>query len=132
MSLTPQLLKCMTPDHALAALRCEMPDEFMPLLDQIEALWPGADGVALLSPWEEIGATGEDMEGLASAVVEAGGVEKAASLLLVLARHPRERDPDELDDALALATRLERAGITDIDKLDTLLAAVEALKGAAP
>ena len=132
MSLTPQLLKCMTPDHALAALRCEMPDEFMPLLDQIEALYPGANGVELLGAWDGRHTAAEDMEGLASAVTEAGGVEKAAALLLVLARHPRERDPDELDDALALATRLEKAGITDIGDLDTLLAAVEAIQRVAP
>ena len=132
MSLTPQLLKCMTPDHALAALRCEMPDEFMPLLDQIEALYPGAKGVELLGAWDEHHTAAENMEGLASAVVEAGGVETAAALLLVLSRHPRERDPDELDDALALATRLEKAGITDIGDLDTLLAAVEAIQRVAP
>jgi hypothetical protein len=132
MSLTPQLLKCMTPDHALAALRCEMPDEFMPLLDQIEALRPSADELAIMHVWRGHDLTEGELADLAGMAECVGGAPRACELLRAVEKYHRSDEEGAVSKALAMVTRLEQAGITDIDKLDTLLAAVEAIQRVAP
>jgi hypothetical protein len=117
----------MSPGHAIAALRCDLPNEFMPLIDMIEALQPTAEEEAILSAWEDIPACVADMETLADAVERIGGIAEACAVLKHAAASDLPSSAADVARALELMERLEQAGVTTNEELDTLLDAARGI-----
>jgi hypothetical protein len=129
VSLNPELLKSMDPEHALNALRHElgadfawMPDwiESLLLPDWIESLLPDAGAEAIIAAAENYGLDAADVDALGGAYFES--ITHTCAVLRVLAGDPGfGGTPEELQEGVLMLRRLEKAGYTTLDGIETLL-----------
>ena len=120
MSLNPELLKSMDPEHALNALRHELGADFAWMPDWIESLLPDAGAEAIIAAAENYGLDAADVDALGDAYFES--ITHTCAVLRVLAGDPGfGGTPEELQEGVLMLRRLEKAGYTTLDGIETLL-----------
>ena len=122
--MSPELLKCMSPEHAINALRHELSGDLAWLPDWIESLRPSDAEMAVIQAADQHGMDAEDIELLGKARV--GTAAHSAALLTVLWEYEAEvAVPSDLEEIMKMAARLGKAAITNVDDLEDLLSGDE-------
>ncbi len=120
MSLNPELLKSMDPEHALNALRLELAPDMAWLPDWIESLLPDKSAEDIIAAAENYGLDAKDIEALGDAHLES--ITHTCAVLRVLAGDPGfDGTPEELQEGILMLRRLKEADITTSGELESLL-----------
>ncbi|MBK8772952.1 MAG: hypothetical protein IPM06_21315 [Rhizobiales bacterium] len=127
--ITATLLNNMGTEHALNALRAELPDDLMWLVDWVERLQPSDDECAILEAVEEAGFTPASIAALGAAELDIENLDTTVKMIDALA-DADINTVDNLGAALALLSRLDDADINTVDELNTALALLDRLEDA--
>lgn len=118
--ITATLLNNMGTEHALNALRAELPDDLMWLVDWVERLQPSDAECATLEAVEEAGFTPASIAALGAAELDIENLDTTVKMIDALA-DAGINTVDNLGAALALLDRLEDAGVETLAHLDAIL-----------
>ena len=117
--ITATLLNNMEPEHALNALRADLPDDLIWLVDWVERLRPSEEECAILEAVEAAGFSAANIAALAA--TELGIENLLTKVQMIKALDEAEiATTDQLGTVLTLIARLDSVGI-DIDALKTLM-----------
>lgn len=132
MSLTPALLQNMDFEHAINALRAELPNDLAWLIDWIESTRPETDEQAIVDAAENHGLSAADIDVLGCALADVPNAAKgAAELLTVLDDFPLITGaPADLRDALEIAAACSDAGVTTVAEVEVALGVASACAAA--
>lgn len=117
--ITATLLNNMEPEHALNALRADLPDDLLWLVDWVERLRPSEEECAILEAVEAAGFTPASIAALGAAELDIENLDTHAKMIEALAAAEIETI-EQLGTVLTLIARLDSVGI-DIDALKTLM-----------
>lgn len=117
--ITATLLNAMSPEHALNALRADLPDDLMWLVDWVERLQPSEDECAILEAVEAAGFSVADIVALAAAELDIEVLGTTVQMVEALAEAEIET-VEELTTVLTLADRMDSVGIDIKGMIDLL------------
>jgi len=117
--ITATLLNAMEPEHALNALRADLPDDLIWLVDWVERLRPSEEECAILEAVEAAGFTPASIAALAAAELDIEALDTTAQMIEALAAAEIET-VEQLGTVLTLAARMDSVGI-DINGMIDLL-----------
>lgn len=109
MSLTPALLQNMDFEHAINALRTELPNDLIWLVDWVEALQPDTDQQAIIDAAENHGLEAGDIDALGESRIGEWG--DTCAILKAVYDHDLEiKAGDEMTTLLNACLAIQKVG----------------------